>query len=101
MTSIPENYPKEYSEQEKQLMDQISARRKQYMKKYGSAENAYVNADQSRTITDQVHTYDYESHDHGDGPDDMAIAKRLFGGKKTLFGKEGYSDQSVVNDLFR
>ena len=71
------------------------------MQRYGSAENTYVNADQSRTVSDQVHTYDYESHDHGDGPDDLAIAKRLFGGKKSMFTEEGYNDQSVVNNLFR
>jgi hypothetical protein len=101
MPPVPNNYPKEYSAQEQQLMDQISARRKAYLQKYGSAETSYINADKSRMVTDRVHTYDYEPTDHGAGPDEMAITKRLFGGKQSLFTKEGYSDQSVVNQLFK
>jgi hypothetical protein len=75
---IPKNYPKEYSEQEKVLMDQISARRKAYMQKYGAAESEYTKAYRSRVFKDRVHSYDYEIQDKGAGPDDMAIAKHLF-----------------------
>lgn len=47
MLGVPENYPNELSEQEQQLMDQISARRKKYMEQYGAAESFYINADKA------------------------------------------------------
>lgn len=65
MQGSPSNYPTAYAEQEKELMKQISARRKAYMRKMNDAE-------------------------------------RLFGeGDKPLFREEGYTDQSVVNTLFK
>jgi hypothetical protein len=65
MQDSPSNYPKEYADQEQQLLAQISSRRKAYMKKMNSAE-------------------------------------QLFGeGEHPLFAEEGYSDQSVVNKLFK
>jgi len=74
----PNNYPQQYSDQEKQLMDQIAARRRAYYQKFGAAEDDYVNADRSSVFKDKVNSYDYETPDEGDGPDDPDIAKRLF-----------------------
>jgi hypothetical protein len=41
MQDSPNNYPKEYAAQEQQLLAQISARRKAYMKKMDSAEQLF------------------------------------------------------------
>lgn len=41
MYDSPNNYPKEYAAQEQQLLVQISARRKAYMKKMNSAEQLF------------------------------------------------------------
>jgi hypothetical protein len=42
MEPVPNNYPDQFSEEEQQMLDTISERRKKYLAKYGSAEHSFL-----------------------------------------------------------
>lgn len=47
MEPLPNNYPDQFSEEERQVVDTISERRRKYLEKYGAAEDFYIRADKN------------------------------------------------------
>lgn len=103
-------YPDAYEEQESALLRQMAARRKSYLRRFGSSETKFINADNTPMVRDTVFTWDVRMPDNGAGRDEIGIAQRLFGSHEapdemdnatTLFGEDKSDEPNIKRKLFR